>query len=223
MDEKSAKIQDDKSLHEIAAKDQPHGEHGHFAPKSHTPAPPPASDHTNPVISFLRKESDVSTTHDDKTLLDVHIGNPLRRISDILEEIKRQKAFTFDIKGSLGAAGIVLVLTTFGIFGGTKAFCLKGEQFHIGRLTILNLPVEPPNNSLVAKLDRVWQAAKGQELPSEKVTKRFLLIEQNQTIYSLIGVPNIPIIEDISYIARGEVDTCSQTITLKSPEDLQAH
>jgi len=39
-------------------------------------------------------------------ILDIHIGNPFRRIIALLEDLKKQKAFSFTLKGSLGIAGL---------------------------------------------------------------------------------------------------------------------
>lgn len=68
----------------------------------------------------------VEETKDDDTLINVHVGNPLEKIVKLLEQLKKQKAFSFTIKGTLGLAGIALFITAFGIFGGTKAFCSRG-------------------------------------------------------------------------------------------------
>src|SRR3989338_7295204 len=52
----------------------------------------------NPISNFLRNNTSVSKTKDDSTLLEIHIGNPLRKITQLLEEIKKQKAFSFTLK-----------------------------------------------------------------------------------------------------------------------------
>jgi len=36
---------------------------------------------------------------------------------ELLQDIKKQKAFSFTLKGSLGIAGVALALGMFGIFG----------------------------------------------------------------------------------------------------------
>src|SRR3989304_9340450 len=86
---------------------------------------------------FISENVHYSKNKDD--LLDVHIGNPLRRITELLEEIKRQKAFSFTLKGSLGIAGVALALGVFGVFGGGKILCEKGVQSYIGTVKTLNV------------------------------------------------------------------------------------
>lgn len=56
----------------------------------------------------------------------------------MLEDIKNQKAFTFTLKGSLEIMGVALVIGSFGIFGGTRAFCEKGVQTKQGVIKSLN-------------------------------------------------------------------------------------
>ena len=97
---------------------------GHFIKKD----PAEKEKASNSVTDFVKKQTKLSKTDDDNTLLDVHIGNPLRRITVLLEEIKKQKAFSFTLRGSLGIMGVVLALSIFGFFGTTTALCNKGVQ-----------------------------------------------------------------------------------------------
>jgi hypothetical protein len=207
------------------AKKQLRDQYGHFVRADgsiHTPTPPPTS--SNPISSFLKEATTISKTTNDNTLIDIHVGNPLRKIALLLEEIKKQKAFTFDFKGSLGVAGILLVLTTFGIFGGTQAFCSKGEQSHIGTLAMLTLPPEQPDTTLISTIKTLWNIAVGNPSKTTEDTARIVLIEQNQTIYRLLGLDNNhQFTANTQYIATGEVNTCSQTITIKSPKAIQPH
>lgn len=113
----------------------PQDARGHFIQKDSLPSS--SQDHTSSaslVDALIPHGISVDKKATDDTLLDVHLGNPLRRITKLLEEMKKEKAFSFSIKDSLGEAGIVLVLGTFGFLGGTRALCSKGTQSHIGML-----------------------------------------------------------------------------------------
>ncbi|MDO8658298.1 MAG: hypothetical protein Q7K55_06155 [Candidatus Levybacteria bacterium] len=89
--------------------------------------------------SIFPTGTSIGKTEDKDTLIDVHVNNPLKRIVELLQDIKKQKVFSFSVKGSLGIAGIALVLTGIGIFGGTEAFCSKGAQSHIGTIKALQV------------------------------------------------------------------------------------
>lgn len=104
MDDKNKNHPGYEHLSQLA-EERPRNEHGHFIT---LPDTQPTHD-KNILSRFLHNNSNVSKIADDNTLIDVHIGNPLRRISQLLENIKKQKAFSFNIKGSLGLAGILLV------------------------------------------------------------------------------------------------------------------
>ena len=84
----------------------------------------------------------IEKTTDDNTLVDVHVNNPLKKVIALLEEIKKQKAFSFTLKGSLGIMGVFLALSVFGIFGGGKLLCDKGLQTKVGELRVLQLTEE---------------------------------------------------------------------------------
>src|SRR3989338_3621357 len=104
----------------------------------------------NPISNFLRNNTSVSKTKDDSTLLEIHIVNPLRKITQLLEEIKKQKVFSFTLKGSLGIMGVALALSVFGIFGGSKMLCDKGVQTKLGTLKILAVPENEPSIPLLS-------------------------------------------------------------------------
>jgi len=101
---------EDLSRHEEVAKSEARDDKGHFihvekpSPEQpQNPQPPQEPQHQNPVSKFLSDHTRYDKSQDD--LLDVHVANPLRRIAQLLEDIKRQKAFSFTLKGSLGLAG----------------------------------------------------------------------------------------------------------------------
>jgi len=173
-------------------------------------------EHHNPISNFLHKNSSVRKAKDDDELIDIHIGNPLRRITELLEEIKKQKAFTFDIRGSLGAAGLVLVIGTFGLFGGSKALCSKGVQTKVGGVKILTYQ-QVPDETLWDKIPLLNTLLNRQPQP------RVILVEHSGNAIRLKGLPqNITASESQSeYLATGEFDSCSQTLDILSPTDVE--
>ena len=90
-------------------------------------------------------ESHIHYSKNDDDLLDVHIGNPLHKIVLLLQDIKKQKAFSFTLKGSIGIAGVVLVFSFLGVLGAGNILCAKGTQTQIGTLKVLNIKQDPPS------------------------------------------------------------------------------
>src|SRR5215204_929059 len=88
--------------------------------------PKPKETDTEKFIS-----SHVHYNKNDDDVLDVHIGNPLHKIVKLLEDIKKQKAFSFTLKGSLGIAGVVMAFSFLGVLGAGNVLCSKGVQSEI--------------------------------------------------------------------------------------------
>lgn len=183
-------------------------EKGHFVKKPKVEQSPVSQQPLNPISQFLHDETQVHHTNSD-ALLDVHVGNPLKRIADLLEQIKKQKAFSFDIKGSLGLAGIMLTLGVFGIFGGTKALCSKGEQSKIGMLRILPF-TEVIEQTWVQKLPLI-----GSYFPSKEVN-RVLLIDNNKTTTHILPKRGISLTQfnNQEVVITGEYNSCSADLSL---------
>lgn len=171
----------------------------------------------DPLSDLIRDNSSIKKSKDDD-LIDVHIGNPLRRITQILEDIKNQKAFTFDIKGSLGIAGIALTLGVFGIFGGTKALCSKGVQTKVGRIERLSY-LEEQNAGFLNSIPVL------NLLFSKPTVNRVILVGGDLKITHLnfenkIQAPNGA--PEIEYFATGAYDSCSESLTISEQNSLQS-
>ena len=205
------------------AEEKPRDSEGHFVhidhPTQEAAATTPPQHQPNPISQFLHDETVIHSTNKDE-LVDIHVGNPLKKIQTLLEEIKKQKAFTFDIKGSLGVAGIVLVLGTFGVFGGTKALCNKGSLSKIG--VIQTLTYEDRESNFFT---RYIPFAK--DFLPERTSKRMVLITDDKSVIRLHFKENAMSatkrLLTIPYLVTGDFDSCSQSLAVDSPFSLQPY
>lgn len=205
---------DDLSNHEKSAQSQPRDENGHFIPKS-SPSPdssPAESNSSHPLHQYIANNTRYDKKHDD--LLDIHVGNPLARITQLLQDIKKQKAFSFTLKGSLGIMGVGLVLSTFGIFGGAKLLCDKGRQTHVGIVRVLGT---------VDEIDYQWpliqpvvEYYKNFMHPGSIDTKHPRAILQtngSDTIYIPYNKEvDMSLFNKQKVLVTGEFDSCSRTL-----------
>ncbi len=182
---------------------RPRDEKGHFI------SPPKYSTAKNPLEKFLI--SHTGNYKDEDDLLDIHIGNPLRRVIEVLEEIKKQKAFSFTIKGSLGIAGVVLAFSFFGLVGGSKIICNKGNQSHIG--LVKSLAYREIYSESLPLLGYVLDIV----TPPKKFIKNstILITQEGQTI----NLPyskhlEIGLFSNKTVIATGEYDSCSRSLVI---------
>ena len=197
---------------QVAAKMQRDSE-GHFI---HTKSPNVNSPTSNSTLNQL--SSIIKPSNDD--LIDIHVGNPLRKIVTLLQEIKQQKAFSFTLKGSLGIAGVALALGVFGVFGGGQILCDRGVQSQIGVIKVLNAP-ESLNDSLITK---ILSIANG----SGQSHNRVVLIKNDETVIgltgkSLISNPSSLITNGYPVIATGSYNSCSQTLTIADDKGIQIY
>lgn len=178
--------------------------------------PPDIKTAKNPLEKFLLSHTGNYKDQDD--ILDIRIGNPLGRIVRLLEDIKNQKAFSFTLKGSLGIAGVVLVISVFGIFGGGQIICDKGNQSVIGTVKVLNAreiysrPV--PFLSYILEL----------MTPSQKYIKnRMVLVKSDsKTIYLPYSEEvNVMQFANSSVIATGNYNSCTQTLRVNDSSSIE--
>jgi hypothetical protein len=154
---------------------------------------------------------------DQDDLLDIRIGNPLGRIIVLLEDIKKQKAFSFTLKGSLGVAGVVLFISMFGLFGGSKVICDKGLQTEVGMIKVLKA------REIYSRKVPVISYLINYLSPSKKLIKnRSVLVSNNNTIYIPFSenIDISPYVNRIVY-ATGEYNSCTNTLEIDDPSYLE--
>lgn len=211
MPEDKHKISELKSE---VAQEKPRDQEGHFVHTDPTDPTHPSSSH-NPLGQLFSDHTHSSKTQDD--LLDIHVGNPLRKITKLLEDIKKQKAFSFTLKGSLGIAGVALALGVFGIFGGGQILCDKGIQTQIGTIKTLNIqdqdsPVIPAFSQFIDYFS------------SKQIRQRTVLIKNDLSAINLIG-NNLTMQQynNMNVIVTGNYDSCSQTLALTDATGLELY
>ena len=225
MDESSAQNEEHIDGRTTAGPKHPHDEQGHFIHRFPTPPNPSSlqAGRSNPLLdklfpTHLQLDKKVS----DDTLLDIHLGNPLRKITKILEEIKKQKAFSFTLKGSLGIAGVVLALSTIGLFGGSKMLCDKGEQTLSGTLKVLKVKDTPPAMPILSQVINSFNyIIYHKDWPS--LTKRFILVDMKDLSTVALVAPEsqiAPLLNSLVY-ATGEYDSCSRILKVSKPDSIE--
>lgn len=162
---------------------------------------------------------EIHKTTDDETLVDVHVNNPMHKIAELLEEIKKQKAFSFTLKGSIGVAGVVLSLTMFGVFGTTHILCDKGVQSKVGVLRVLQFQ-EDVSPSLVQKIrdaGEYYTALLTGKQPVKKVQKWMVLQVRSGDLIHLSGdgLEQVGMMENQLVYVSGVYDSCSKTLKLQ--------
>lgn len=193
-------------------------------PAENSESKPVKSEKENPVTRLINKQTDFSKTDEEDTLINVHIGNPLKRITEILEDIKKQKAFSFTLKGSLGIMGVALVLSLLGIFGTSYALCDKGVQTHKGYMKVLKVTDTEPDH-LVAKIQRAIKFFSTFFSPADNSSPRYryiLELADNTTIHLSRGRDaSFTPFKDKAVYATGNYDSCSRELTIQTPEAIE--
>lgn len=201
------------------AQGKPRDKDGHFV-KAEKGAKDEKSQ--NPVLRFFNHDgadyqSGTGERKDD--LIDLRIHNPLKRITELLEDIKRQKAFNFTVKGSLGIMGVFLTLSLFGIFGGGQVLCEKGTQVEIGVIRQLSFLREDPSESIPVLSQIVDYFSPRQKRPL------FVLVGADESVLQIPYSRNVDLAGFANYrvIATGSLNACSNTLTITDQSAIEAY
>lgn len=215
----------------VIAENKPRDEEGHFIhvepPKDpETPLSPKEKvakyfgahikRSEDPEKITFRGTTTIHSNQDD--ILDVHVGNPLHKIVDLLQEIKQQKAFSFTLKGSLGIAGVALALGMFGILGAGNLLCEKGVQKEIGVIKVLNVQEEEPATiPLISGLIDYFSP--------RQTHNSTVLIKSDETIITIPYSKNVNIsqYQNLPVVATGDYDACGQKLKITDQDAVEIY
>lgn len=197
------------------AKQKKRDPQGHFV--TQTPVTPTSDQPTtikDKLGNFLNKKD--TFTHEDDDLIDVRVGNPLKRITELLQDIKNQKAFSFTLKGSLGIMGVFLTLSVFGIFGGGQILCDRGTQTMIGSVQILEIP--ETDSTSASWLDSLLQRVKPQTSHPRQV-----LVTRDDGVIHLPYADRVKLAqyENQQVLATGKYNNCARALSISDPAAVQ--
>ncbi len=189
---------------------KPRDEKGHFINV------PDVKSGKNPLERFLLSHTGNYKDQDD--ILDIRIGNPLGRIVKLLDDIRNQKAFSFTLKGSLGIAGVVLVISVFGIFGGSQIICDKGSQSLVGVVKVLN--AREIYSRPIPFFSYIFELV----APSQKYIKnRMVLVKNDSTTVYLPHSEEDDVVKfaNSTVIITGNYNSCSQTLKINDSSSIE--
>lgn len=164
---------------------------------------------------------------EDETLLDVRVHNPLKRITELLEEIKKQKAFSFTLKGSLGIMGVALGLSFIGFLGTNYALCDKGTQTQIGSMRALSAQ-DYDEDSIFNRLKNIsnyfTSIVTGRKIEERNEKRTILITYDYKTIHLKRG-------RDVSLsqyrgqdvIVTGPFNSCNQTLKVQNQTEIEKY
>lgn len=190
------------------------GEHGHFIKKT-------------PNSPNLLNVSE-NKTQNDETLIDVKVTNPLRRISAILEQIKRKQATVIDFKFTIPLVALPLFMLLAFSLGKTGATCGGNTQTKLGLLYILRTTSTQPSAGLFGQTKQIL----AKNLPflasvlgtnQQSTENRTILIQRDNTALT-IEKPNsvsLNAYHTRQVFVTGKVNTCEQTIEVDNESDVQ--
>ena len=209
-----------RELKSEIAKEKVRDSEGHFVHSE--PVKPQSANQSaeNSLGKFLSSHTDYNPKNDD--LLNVHVGNPLRKITQLLEDLKKQKAFSFTLKGSLGIVGVVLALSLLGIFGGDRLLCNKGIQSQIG--VIKTLQVKEKANSQIPIIGSLLNLFNNSSVRNSVLTNRTILIRRDDSTISIVKPSALTIpsyMQGSSVIVTGNYDACVSTISIKETKSIE--
>ena len=165
----------------------------------------------------------------DETLVDVKVTNPLRRITQILEQIRRKQSTVVDLKFTIPLVALPLfMLLAFSLGKAGGVTCGGNTQTKMGLLYTLRATATNQQPGLFDQTKKTIATnftfltpllGTNQTAPAN----RQILIQRDNTAFTIENPKNIPL---TTYNTRqifvtGNVNTCENTIKVVDEADVQ--
>jgi len=165
----------------------------------------------------------------DETLVDVKVTNPLRRITQILEQIRRKQSTVVDLKFTIPLVALPLfMLLAFSLGKAGGVTCGGNTQTKLGLLYTLRAAGSTKQPGLFERTKQTVATNFTFLAPLLGNTQiapanHQILIQRDNIAFTIENPKNIPL---ITYNTRqifvtGKVNTCENTIMIENESDVQ--
>lgn len=188
----------------------PQGEHGHFTTK-------------DPVAVGGLLHTVTEDSNDD-TLVDVHVNNPLHRITKLLQDIKAHQSTTVSLRFTIPLIALPIVLLAAFQLGRFQTSCSPVFASQLGTVRILSLEMPKTDQSWYAKLVSFIPGNFGipKTIGFTREDRSILLTPDGQTLTLLPGLGvKLFSFDQKNVIVSGEYSACNKALTVDSAANVQ--
>ena len=172
------------------------------------------------ILSSLIKAKE---GEDDSTLIDIKVTNPLKRIYELLQDIKKHQSTTFSLRFTIPLIALPIFLLVAFQLGRGSYVCTQDFTSKKGviKITKVDIPVE--QNGLFTQLWRTLRAPAISSTTSSYITEdRLLLDTQLGDIIHILANKSIDMayFQDQTVIVSGIYSSCTNVLTLNSQKNI---
>lgn len=156
-------------------------------------------------------------------LLDIRVHNPLRRVIELLKDLKRHQNTTVSLRFTIPLIALPVVLLAAFQLGRVETACVPAFTTLVGNLDIVRIkaPKNPP--TLVGQIVGFFSQVPLITKPSDLVdTTRTVLLTQKDGTLTVVHAADIGTVpfDKRDVLITGYLNACTRTITLDDAKNL---
>lgn len=160
---------------------------------------------------------------DPNTLIDIKITNPLRKIYQLIQEIKKKQSTTFSLKFTIPLVALPIFLFAAFQLGRDKGMCEQYFTSKIGMVKSISIEIPTSEQKKRPLLDFFQNLFRINKPGSEyTIEKRNLLIGTGGEITTILNPKKVPLdsFENKSVLVTGTYSSCTDIITIVSEKNI---
>lgn len=172
------------------------------------------------ILSSLIKAKE---TEDDSTLIDIKVTNPLKRIYELLQDIKKHQSTTFSLRFTIPLIALPIFLFVAFQLGRGSYVCTQEFTSRKGVIKLITVDMPVRRDTFFSKIWNNLGVPAISSPSSDYVTEeRVLLDNQIGDIVQILPTKAIDIRQyhDQSVIVSGTYSSCTKIMTLNSANNI---
>ena len=179
---------------------------------------------TSGSLNVLSKFIKAKETDDPETLIDIKITNPLKRLYELISEIKKHQSTTFSLKFTIPLIALPIFLFVAFRLGMGQSVCKQTFASKTGTLKLLSADVPQKDPNRIPVVSRFFELLPFSVKTPTKYAQeqRAILLDANDETTTILNTENIDLtgFDNAKVIVTGNYSSCSQTISLVSKKNV---
>lgn len=181
-----------------------------------------AKEKTSGALNLLSNFVSAGETTDPGTLIDIKIGNPLKRIYEVLQEIKKHQSTTFSMRFTIPLIALPIVLFAAFQLGRGQSICKQTTVSKVGMIKnmVVDVPESSTSKPLIGSLLKWTPWA--QSTSKYVAENRTILVDQKGEITTILLPEKISLesFSNSNVIVTGLYSSCTNVMTVVSDKNV---
>ncbi len=195
----------------------------HYQPRGSKDKLITSKEKTSGAAAVISKFLSTSESDDPETIIDIKITNPLKRIYELIQEIKKHQTTTFNLKFTIPLIALPIFLFAAFKIGQGQGACRQFYKSKTGLVRVLSIDVPQESKDRITFLSSLLSFIPSFEPTTYYIEEsRTILIDNNGNTTTILHPKyiNFSLLDNKKVIITGEYSSCASVLSVVSEKNV---